>query len=197
MEIHSRPAGLAWQLLTDETVYRARKEAQNAVLDLLGHCADNLKKLAAEYSWLPTEARLSLPKISRGENYKGSPWIVLDYPRVFEKESVFAFRTMAWFGHELHCTFHMSGRFLNDYRDNIIQNLHSLHDSSIMICHHQDAWLHHVSQDAFVPVNQISLEELKEMKFIKPGAVIPFNEWQKIPEKVNTVFTQTSSMLKR
>jgi hypothetical protein len=197
MEIHSQPAGLAWQLLTDESVYKARKEAQNAVLDILNHCAGKLKKSAADFTWLPSEARESLPKISRGENYKGNPWIVLDYPRIFEKESVFAFRTMAWFGNAMHCTFHMSGRFLNDYRESIMRNLHGFHDSSIMICRHQDAWLHHISHDAFIPLNQVNINDLKEMKFIKPGAVIPFNEWEMIPEKVNAVFTQISSLLNR
>ena len=197
MEIPSQPNGLAWQLLTDETVYQARKDAQASVLDLLGLCADKLKKNAAEMSWIPSEGRDSLPKISRGDNYKGSPWIVLDYPRIFEKDAVFAFRTMAWFGHAVHCTFHMSGRFLNDYRDNIMQNLHLLHESNIMICSHQDAWLHHISSDAFVAINQLSPDVLKVMKFIKPGAVIPFNEWETIPEKVNAVFTRISSLLQR
>src|SRR5271169_1886033 len=39
------------------------------------------------------------PKISRGEQYKGMPWVMLDYPRVFGKEDVCAIRTMFWWGH--------------------------------------------------------------------------------------------------
>src|SRR5436309_811352 len=38
------------------------------------------------------------PKISRGENYQGLPYMVLDYPRKFTPENIFAIRTLFWWG---------------------------------------------------------------------------------------------------
>ena len=49
----------------------------------------------------------SSPKISKGENYKGLPWLVLDYPRLFEKESFFAIRTLFWWGNFFSTTLHL------------------------------------------------------------------------------------------
>ena len=46
-------------------------------------------------SW-PVQIINSCPKISRGENYLGLPWLMLDYPRMFNKEKVFAVRTFFW-----------------------------------------------------------------------------------------------------
>src|ERR1700744_546088 len=51
------------------------------------------------------------PKISKGENYKGLPWVMLDYPRVFGREEVFAIRTMFWWGHGFSVTLHLKGKF--------------------------------------------------------------------------------------
>ncbi len=39
------------------------------------------------------------PKISKGEKHNGLPWIMLDYPRSFDKETgQFAIRTFFWWG---------------------------------------------------------------------------------------------------
>ena len=48
---------------------------------------------------LPEEVTAIPAKISRGENYLGLPWLILDYPRLFGKEDQFAIRTMFWWGH--------------------------------------------------------------------------------------------------
>ena len=197
MAIPSQPGGLAWQLLTDRQVYAARAEAQKAVLDLLGECADHLEKALPLNHWLPPEAIASSPRISRGENYKGLPWMVLDYPRVFEKESVAAFRTLVRFGDAVHCTFHLSGRFLEEYRKCSLENPDRLRKSKLMICIHQDPWLQHISADSFVDPVQISPDEIKEMKFFKPGATLALSEWETLPAKVTDVFTRSSLILKR
>src|SRR6185503_20445541 len=45
---------------------------------------------------LPEEILKISPKISRGENYKGLPWLVLDNPRFFQHNNIYAIRTMFW-----------------------------------------------------------------------------------------------------
>ena len=52
------------------------------------------------------------PKISKGENYKGLPWVMLDYPRVFGKEDVYAIRTFFLWGHAFSITLHLKGCLL-------------------------------------------------------------------------------------
>ena len=42
-------------------------------------------------------------KISRGENYRGLPYLILDYPAYFSQKDIFAFRTMFWWGHFFQC----------------------------------------------------------------------------------------------
>src|SRR5689334_2264068 len=58
---------------------------------------------------LPAEVLKISPKISRGENYKGLPWLVLDNPRFFQHNNIFAIRTMFWWGNFFSITLHLSG----------------------------------------------------------------------------------------
>src|SRR5437868_2887523 len=51
------------------------------------------------------------PKISRGENYQGLPYLVLDYPRVFNKSNILAIRTMFWWGNFFSTTLHLAGHY--------------------------------------------------------------------------------------
>jgi len=51
------------------------------------------------------------PRISKGENYKGLPWVVLDYPRCFGRDDVLAVRTLFWWGHYFSVTLHLKGSY--------------------------------------------------------------------------------------
>ena len=63
----------------------------------------------------PPELIFSLPKISRGENYNGFPYVMLDYPAVFEKHKIFALRTMLWWGNFISVTLLLTGEYKDTY----------------------------------------------------------------------------------
>ena len=70
-------------------------------------------------------------KIFRGENYRQLPYLVLDYPKHFSKESVLAFRTMLWWGNFFSCTLHLQGKALDERRSSLIQNWRSFRKKDI------------------------------------------------------------------
>lgn len=54
-----------------------------------------------------------LPKISKGEQYRGLPWVMLDYPRYFDpKNGHLALRVMFWWGNYFLVQLHVSGNYL-------------------------------------------------------------------------------------
>lgn len=55
-------------------------------------------------------------QIAKGENYEGYPYVMLDFPKHFGKESIFTFRTLFWFGHALIFSVILAGTHLEDYR---------------------------------------------------------------------------------
>lgn len=57
------------------------------------------------------ELTATMPKISKGENYLQLPYLILDYPAIFEKNNIFALRTFFWWGNFLVSTF-MSAAYI-------------------------------------------------------------------------------------
>src|SRR6187200_969888 len=68
------------------------------------------------------EILLISPKISKGENYNGLPYVMLDYPRRFGKEEVMAIRTMFWWGNFISITWHLKGKYKDYYHTRIKEN---------------------------------------------------------------------------
>ena len=73
-------------------------------------------------------------KIFKGEDYKSLPYVVLDYPKLFSKQNVFAFRTMLWWGNFFSATLHLEGELLEKYKMTIIENSDLLIDGETYFC---------------------------------------------------------------
>ncbi|HMH20736.1 MAG TPA: hypothetical protein VK563_03120 [Puia sp.] len=93
------------------------------------------------------------PRISKGENYKGLPWVVLDYPRYFGRDHVFAVRTLFWWGNYFSVTLHLKGNYKAMFLPVIRENLSLLDGAGFMICVSDDEWRHELGQDNYQPLS--------------------------------------------
>jgi len=100
------------------------------------------------------------PKISRGENYLGLPYLVLDYPRQFDSQNIFAIRTMFWWGHFFSVTLHTSGSFKESIIPKIKDSYKTLAKNGFFVGINEDPWQHHFEED-----NYIAIRSLEEEKF--------------------------------
>jgi hypothetical protein len=82
------------------------------------------------------------PRISKGEQYKGLPWVMLDYPRVFGKEDIFAIRTMFLWGHYFSVTLHLKGSYLRTYLPVILARRAELEAAGFWPGSSEDEWEH-------------------------------------------------------
>jgi len=131
----------------------------------------------------PAEIIAISPKISRGENYNGLPWRMLDYPRWFDKENVFAVRTMFWWGNFFSTTLHLSGVYKQEYVDAIGRFYDDLCKGLFFYCINDDPWQHHFGKENYLPVEDFSPTEFSELldkrSFIKLSAKLPLSEWDR------------------
>jgi hypothetical protein len=97
----------------------------------------------------------SEPKISRGENYKGLPWVMLDYPRVFGKEDVFAIRTMFWWGHAFSVTLHLKGEWKRLFLPVIIARKDALAAAGFHWGVMEDEWEHGHTAESYRPMGEL------------------------------------------
>jgi len=92
------------------------------VYQLFGSLSEKMQACVEQYKQqLPAQALQLPPKISKGEQYERMPYVVLDYPRFFSKENVFAVRTFFWWGNYFTSTLHVKGIFLREWYPGILK----------------------------------------------------------------------------
>lgn len=121
---------------------------------------DILKKYSSQ---LLEEVIKISPKISRGENYKGLPWLVLDNPRHFQHNNIFAIRTMFWWGNFFSITLHVSGNNKNDLLKNLTQNASLLAKNDFYIYNGTKEWEHDIDPDSYKKLSGINEDELQKI----------------------------------
>ena len=130
---------------------------------------------------LPPEIINTQPKISRGENYEGLPYLILDYPRYFNKENILAIRTMLWWGNFFSITLHLSGKYKTLYQPKIIASYPSLKKEKYFICINNTEWEHHFEKKNYVILNKLTRSEysnqISKGSFIKLAQKIPLEKW--------------------
>jgi hypothetical protein len=135
---------------------------------------------------LPKEILLISPKISKGENYRGLPWLMLDYPRYFTKDDVFAIRTMFWWGNYFSITLQLSGSYKQQYGQRIIGAYETLSKNDFSISIHEDEWRHELEKDNYEPLKELSPDEFAQVvgnkKFLKISRKISFADWDKLTD---------------
>jgi hypothetical protein len=142
---------------------------------------------------------LKMPaKISKGENYKGLPYLILDYPRCFEKENTFAIRSMFWWGNFFSITLHISGGFKKQFFRNVSGSYDVLVKNGFYLCIADEEWDHHFETDNYIEVNKMKRHEfesqLQARSFIKIANKISLDEWDAAGERLSDFFFQLAEI---
>jgi hypothetical protein len=177
-----------------------RKIIDNVNIFLANFAEDMKAIVMAEKEWLPPAVTLSTPKIAKGENYLQLPYLILDYPRCFDKENVFAVRTMFWWGNFFSCTLHLSGSYKTMFQQNLMNNIGALQLSNFYLCINEAEWQHHFEANNYTALNKLTHEEIKKIvlqqHFIKVAAKFSLHQWNEIEELLEKSFTDVLHLLK-
>ena len=170
------------------------------VRQLLSELQSRQKLILDSFPGLGQELITSSPKISRGENYKGLPWLVLDYPRLFDKESFLAVRTLFWWGNFFSTTLHISGRYKDAYLQKIIGSFSHLQDKAFFVCINKDEWQHHFDKDNYRGIEEMDVLEFEAIvgqnSFIKLAKKMPLDQWNDADTNLADAFIQLTHILK-
>lgn len=139
-------------------------------------------------SRIPEEILRISPKISRGENYKGLPWLVLDNPRFFQHNNIFAIRTMFWWGNFFSITIHLSGDNKTKHSEKIISNISSLRENGFCIYNGNDEWEHDLDPGSYKELSAVGDDEFDKISsansFLKLAKKFPIDSFEGIDEKL-------------
>lgn len=188
------------ELVNDTAVILTKNVVLQKVLQLLGDVLEKQQAFLQNNRMdLPPEITRSSPKISRGENYRGLPYFVLDFPKCFEKDDIFAVRTMFWWGHFFSITLHLSGRFKEMFEQKIITATDALRENNFYYCINDEAWEHHFEEDNYISLRNetdtVFKTAMKDKTFIKLAQKISLHQWNDADELLTESFKRIMKIL--
>jgi hypothetical protein len=168
--------------LKDTDFLLTKSRALEKIYKLLEVTRDELIKSVTKTDFsFPDGTDIATGKISRGQNYKNLPYMVLDYPTLFINESSFAFRTMFWWGNFFSSTLHLEGNALDEHRKIITENCDNLLNNNIYIGVGETPWQYHYSEDNYLPLTKDQKNLISNCEFLKLSKKISLSEWEKLP----------------
>ncbi len=183
------------QLVTNTDWILTKQKIMEAAVQMMGELAETVKPNVKFYeNSLPAEVISSSPKIAKGENYKLLPYVMLDYPRCFTKENVFAIRTMFWWGNFFSVTLHISGSYKTQFENRILNKLNVLQQYNFFIGINEDEWQHDFTADnytAATSLNTAAIAALFNAKpFIKIAVKHNLQQWNTMPALLEQSFLE-------
>ncbi|MBE63193.1 MAG: hypothetical protein CMB89_12605 [Flammeovirgaceae bacterium] len=174
------PSDEELEILKDSQFLKLKNTLSEKVISYFSEIERALHQVIQESSFqFPEGAFLKAGKISKGEQYEGLPYFILDYPRLFTQKQVFSFRTMLWWGNHFSCTLHISGPLLENNLEKILVNLSEAED--LYFCINNTPWEYQYHSDNYLKIKDLShkdiMSQVENNGFIKLSNFIPVDLW--------------------
>jgi hypothetical protein len=162
---------------------------KNTVLEKIRQLFMELQSEMQSVTEASQQQDLSIPpKISRGEHYRGLPYMILDFPRVFRGNDIYAIRTMFWWGHYFSITLHLSGHYKEKLQGKLAARLAELGNAGYSISIHPDQWLHHYNEEVYTTMKGMDENAFhyhcNKHPHLKMGKTYPLEEMETVIEKL-------------
>lgn len=166
------------ELIKSEEFFRTKKNIFDIIYNQFQELNLQLEELKQQYSTLFEQYQAPLNgKISKGENYDGCPYIVLDNPRIYLPNNILACRTMFMWGKYFVATFifrHADANSHFKFIENFVDK--HMNENDYMMTGNA-MWQHHITGDNYIGLKDLDLKNF-EMKLpieqVKIVRVIPF-----------------------
>ncbi|MEP6951382.1 MAG: hypothetical protein ABI863_18985 [Ginsengibacter sp.] len=169
------------------------------VYKLFGEMNEIYKQISEqEKVFLPEFYTNTGGKISKGENYEGLPYVMLDYPALFSRENIFAIRTMFWWGNFFSITLHLSGEKYK-LKGDFLKLLAYLVENDFFVCINENEWQHDFELSNYIPAKELDQqkpEQISDKKFFKISKNLELDKWNEAPEFLEKAFTQIVDFIK-
>ncbi len=112
-------------------------------------------------------------KISKGENLKNLPFLMLDFPKQFEQTNIFSFRLLFWWGKGFTLFLHLKNDNLKGILKQISTNQH-LCRNNYRFAIDGDEWEHDLDTENYHKLDE--LKNLKKIPYIKIAIPLKFEK---------------------
>ncbi|ATL47160.1 hypothetical protein COR50_08170 [Chitinophaga caeni] len=174
-----------WELVTDASIIYRKNSIVEKAIGLMGEIQRAMEGQAITKDFpFPGKCLQYGAKISRGERYLALPYVILDYPRLFKGEAIFAFRTMFWWGQYFSITLLLAGEIKDRFTPGLLNMQQFLADEGFYICIHESPWHHHFESSNYRKISEVPAEAWGELimasRFIKLAQPYGLGDWGKM-----------------
>jgi hypothetical protein len=162
-------------LLTDTHVWNERRRLAEQIGEWMGDMLLQLKQSHQGVFEKVVPMTALNGKITKGDNYNGFPYLLLDYPNYFAKDEIVSVRNLIWFGNDFHCTFHLRGKLIH----NVMHQLSRITSDEVFICTAPEEWIHHIEAQHWTTVNKLSSslrEQIETQGWLKLGVKLEIDK---------------------
>ncbi len=175
------------KVLVDKNFFELKHSSTAKIVEIFGLLEVELKNVYSASELQIENLNASSGKIFRGENYRGFPYVLLDCPRMFNRESVFAFRTMFWWGNEFTFTLHLQGEAWNKFKAPMISKFSSVENKGILFCVNESPWQYHLGEDNYIQLDnlqniEIAKSQLEKREFVKLTRKLAIDKYENVIE---------------
>jgi len=190
---------LEMELVQNQEWILTKHSIINKVYQLFGEMLTIYKEVTLQKTFSIIDSYKHLGgKISKGENYMGLPYVMLDYPASFNKEHIFAIRTFFWWGNYFSISLHMSGKKFS-VQKNFSEIFLFLTENNFYICVNENEWQHNFDPSNYVAVSSLSentFEKISKQNFFKISKRLELNKWNEAQEFLKCSFEEIIEFLK-
>lgn len=192
-------SALEMELVNNKEWIFTKQQIIEKVYHLFGELHHNYRQIVeTENDILPSIFQKPGGKISKGENYKGLPFLILDYPAMFTKENILAIRTMFWWGNFFSISLHLSGNNFKNTND-INHWLDFFQEKNFFVCINEKQWEHHFHSSNFIDIQGMNKEQIQGLckkNFFKVAKKLELSKWDQAQEFLLLSFRDIITFLK-
>lgn len=195
-----RLSGVEQQLLMQRDWILTKNEVMRKVREMLEQMGSSQQAYAAVHAAEEIRPYLNVaPKVSRGENYKGLPWLVLDFPRYFRESDMLAIRTMFWWGEQVSITLLAAGEPLLKTGASLKSSYEQFREHDYAYCIHAGPWEHHFEADNYFQFRELTETDYESRfagaAFFKAGKKFPLDNFEALPALLDMEYRRLIGIL--
>jgi hypothetical protein len=187
------------ELIKNKEWILTKQSIINKVYQLFGEMLKTFKQIIENEEGLHQNFQRNLSgKISKGENYLGLPYVILDYPAFFSREKIFAIRTMFWWGNFFSISLQVSGKDFQIHKNiSVVEKI--LQVKEFFLCVNENEWQHHFEPSNYILITCQSdniLSKILNKNFLKISKKIELDKWDDVPEFLEKTFKEIVEFIK-
>ncbi len=151
-------------LMFNRELFPLKRQVNQKLYTLFEQIKTSLKDTVQHKQFIfPSGTDSETGKISQGENFQAYPWVMLDFPKLFSKQDIFAFRTLFWYGHYFSFSLVLGGRSAEYYLPIFIKNKNTIFGRSLYFSTHEDPWQHDITSENSHLLDEIADDHIKKL----------------------------------